>query len=225
MSAIANLLFSDPALVQKLPFDRPTPAGLPRGVELAARMTIEHAPGSVGWKSFLDAVSKDGHHGSWRRAALLALVRSEIGNELLKRASAHLFDNKAEVLRELVRLVMAVDVDPGTKRFSGLGVDPRLIPVGLNVPNGLSWSRAENRRELGKKGSLVAANWRCSPGCKINWVNRWRPGEALKRAAISIGSCFRKWRKSEGESRIRALERAVVVDWLLVSLLYTVVWK
>jgi hypothetical protein len=76
--------------------------------ELAARMTIEHAPGSVGWKSFLDAVRKDGHHDSWRRAALLALVRSEIGNELLKRASAHLFDNKAEVLRELVRLVMAV---------------------------------------------------------------------------------------------------------------------
>ena len=106
--AIANLLFSDPALVQKLPLDRPTPAGLARGVELAARMTIEHAPASVGWKSFLDAVSKD----------------------------------------ELVRLVMAVDVEPGTKRFSGLGVDPRLIPVGLNVPNGPSWSRAENRREL-----------------------------------------------------------------------------
>jgi hypothetical protein len=32
--AIANLLFSDPALVQKLPLDRPTPAGLTRGVNL-----------------------------------------------------------------------------------------------------------------------------------------------------------------------------------------------
>jgi hypothetical protein len=152
LSRLAGLsfdaLFSDPALVQKLPLDRPTPAGLARGVELAARMTIEHAPASIGWKSFLDAVYKNGHHDSWRRAARLALVRSEIGNELLKRASAHLFDNQAEVLRELVRLVMAVDVEPGTKRFSGLGVDPRLIPVGLNVPNGPSWSRAENRREL-----------------------------------------------------------------------------
>jgi hypothetical protein len=147
-----------PALVQKLPLDRPAPVGLARGAELAARWAIEHAPGSVGWKSFLDAVSKDGHHGSWRRAALLALVRSEIGNELLKRALAHLFDNKAEVLRELVRLVMAVDVEPGTKRFSGLGVDPRLIPVGLDVPNGLSWSRAENRREPAKFSMILLAH-------------------------------------------------------------------
>ena len=39
--AIANLLFADPALVQQLPLDRPASAGLARGVELSARMTIE----------------------------------------------------------------------------------------------------------------------------------------------------------------------------------------
>ena len=36
--AIANLLFSDPTLVQRLPLDRLALAGLARGVELAARI-------------------------------------------------------------------------------------------------------------------------------------------------------------------------------------------
>jgi len=139
--AIANLLFSDPTLVQKLPFDRPAPAGLARGVEMAARITIEHSADSVAWESFLDALSKEGYHGSWRRWGLLALVRSEVAKELLDRASGCLFDNKAEGLRDLIRLVMAIDVEAGAKRFSELGFDPKLIPAGLNVPNGPSWGR------------------------------------------------------------------------------------
>lgn len=84
--AIANLLVADPALVEKLPLDRSAPVALARGMELAARMTIEHATDSARWKSFIDVLSKEGNHGSWRRSALLALVRSEIGQELLDRA-------------------------------------------------------------------------------------------------------------------------------------------
>jgi hypothetical protein len=139
--AIANLLIAGPALVEKLPLDRSAPPGLARGVELAARMTIEHAADSARWKSFVDILSKEGNHGSWRWSALLALVRSEIGQELLTRASGYLLDNKAKWLRELIRLVMAVDADTGTKWFSALGFDPKLIPANLNVPSGPSWSR------------------------------------------------------------------------------------
>jgi hypothetical protein len=139
--AIANLLITNPALVEKLPLDRSAPASLARGVELAARMTIEHAADSGHWKSFVDVLSKEGNHGSWRWSALLALVRSEIGQELLNRASVYLLDNKAKGLRELIRLVMAVDANTGTKWFSGLGFDPKLIPANLNVPSGPSWSR------------------------------------------------------------------------------------
>jgi hypothetical protein len=138
--AIANLLFSDPLLIERLPLGRPGPASLARGVELAARMSIVRATDSVPWRSLVGAVSKEGHHGSWRRAALLALVRSEIGTELLNRASAYLLDNQAEGLRELIRLVMAIDVESGMK-LSALGVDPKLIPANLNLPNGPSWSR------------------------------------------------------------------------------------
>jgi hypothetical protein len=139
--AIANLLIADPAIIEKLLLDRPAPAALARGTELAARMTIEHAADSTRWKSFIDVLSKEGNHGSWRRSALLALVRSEIGPELLTRASGYLLDNGGEVLRELIRLVMAVDADTGAKWFSALGFDPKLIPANLNVPSGPSWSR------------------------------------------------------------------------------------
>ena len=139
--AIANLLIANPAVIEKLPLDRPAPAALARGTELAARMTIEHAADSTRWKSLIDVLSKEGNHGSWRRSALLALVRSEIGQELLTRASGYLLDNGAKGLRELIRLVMAVDADTGAKWFSALGFDPKLIPANLNVPSGPSWSR------------------------------------------------------------------------------------
>jgi hypothetical protein len=139
--AIANLLIANPAIIEKLPLDRPAPAALARGTELAARMTIEHAADSTRWKSLIDVLSREGNHGSWRRSALLALVRSEIGQQLLTRASGYLLDNGAGGLRELIRLVMAVDADTGAKWFSALGFDPKVIPANLNVPSGPSWSR------------------------------------------------------------------------------------
>jgi hypothetical protein len=139
--AIANLFVANPATLDKLPLDRPAPAALARGTEVAARMTIEQSVDSTRWKSLIDVLSREGNHDSWRRPGLLALVRSEIGQELLIRASGYLLDNSADGLRELIRLVMAVDTDTGTKWFSTLGFDPKLIPPNLNVPSGPSWSR------------------------------------------------------------------------------------
>jgi ABC-type cobalamin/Fe3+-siderophores transport system ATPase subunit len=139
--AIANLLIATPSLIGSLSLDRPAPAGLSRGVELAARMMIEHATDSAQWKSLLDTLSKEGAHGSWRWPALLALVRSETGLELLNKASALLLDDRAKTLRELIRLVMALDASPAVKWFTDLGLDPQMIPANTNVPSGPSWSR------------------------------------------------------------------------------------
>ncbi len=88
--AIANFLSADPVLVDNLPLSQSAPVGLTRGVELAARMTIEHTEDITSWKPFTDVLSKEGNHSSWRRSALLALVRSEIGEKLLVRASGYL---------------------------------------------------------------------------------------------------------------------------------------
>jgi hypothetical protein len=139
--AIANLLFSDPALVARLPLNRPAPADLARSVELAARLAIERTPNGDAWHSFLTALSKDGVNGSWSRAVLLALVRSEIAAETLNKASAYLLADRARLLRELIRIVMAVESESAAKYYAGMGIDPRRIPAGISIPNGPSWLR------------------------------------------------------------------------------------
>lgn len=139
--AIANLLFSEPAAVDHLPFDRPASAALARGVELTARMALERASDGTRWQSLVETLSRQNAHGSWRRAALLALVRSEVGSELLKRASSLLFANRGSLLRELIRTVMAVDVEPASKIFTAVGVDAAAVPPSIHVPSGPSWHR------------------------------------------------------------------------------------
>ena len=139
--AIGNLIHAEPMIIERLPLDRPASAALARGLELAARMALERATDGTQWQSLLDRVSREGTHGSWRRVALLALVRSEIGHRLLVRASGLLLANNARVLCELIRLIMAVDVVPASKLFAAIGIDPAMIPSSLNVPSGPSWYR------------------------------------------------------------------------------------
>ncbi len=139
--AIANLLHAEPAIIERLPLDRSASAVLARGVELAARFRLERAADGAPWRTLLERVSRDGLHASWRRAVLLALVRSELGPELLARASDVLLGDRAVVLRELIRIVMAVDVQPASKVFAVAGVDPSMIPASPNVPSGRSWYR------------------------------------------------------------------------------------
>ena len=139
--AIGSLLHAEPRMVDRLPLDRPAPAALARGVELAARMALERAADGTRWQTLVERLSVEGTHGSWRRAALLALVRSEISLQVLGRVSPLLVANRASMLRELIRIVMAVDVEPASKVFEALGVDPAIIPANLNVPSGPSWYR------------------------------------------------------------------------------------
>lgn len=137
--AIGSLLAADETAFDKLPLDRPASAVLARGVELAARFALVRQANGDRWAAMLDRLSKDGIHGSWRRAALLALVHSETANALLDRESARLLDNGAALLCELIRTVMAVDTEPASQLLVQLGVDPAQIPVGMFVPTGASW--------------------------------------------------------------------------------------
>jgi hypothetical protein len=141
--AIANLLHADPTTIECLPLDRSAPAAFERGVELAARMSLERSTDATPWQSLMKRLSREGVHGAWRRAALLALVRSEIASELLTRVSALLIVDRACLLRELIRTLKAVDVEPASRRLAALGVDPAIIPVTLNInfPSGPSWYR------------------------------------------------------------------------------------
>jgi hypothetical protein len=139
--AIASLLFAEPIRVDRLPLDRPAPASLDRAIELAARMALERSSDSTPWKSLLHTLSQDGAHGSWRRAALLALVRSELGSEVLERVSDLLIADRGGLLRELIRTIMAVDVKPATELFAAAGIDVAFVPPSLHIPNKPSWPR------------------------------------------------------------------------------------
>ncbi len=96
--AIGNLIHLEPTMIERLPLDRPASAALARGAELAARMALERTADGIRWQSFLERVSGEQVHGSWRRAVLLALVRSEISWQLLARVSNLLFANRASMI-------------------------------------------------------------------------------------------------------------------------------
>ena len=136
-----SCLLSDLGVFDRLPLPSPAPAILARGVELAARFAIERSADSTSWQQLLERVSREGVHGSWRRAALLALVRSEAAAAALTRASEPLLANHARLLRELIRTVKAVDVLPASQLFAALGVDPAAVPPHLNTPHGPAWFR------------------------------------------------------------------------------------
>jgi len=137
--AIGNLLATNETAFNKLPLDKPASAILARGVELAARFALVREPNGDRWAVMLGRLSNDGIHGSWRRAALLAIVHSETADTLLDRESARLLDNGAALLRELIRTVMAVDVEPASQLLVKLGIKPAQFPKDMFVPTGGSW--------------------------------------------------------------------------------------
>ncbi|MGH9467573.1 MAG: hypothetical protein ACRD1Y_09475 [Terriglobales bacterium] len=139
--AIANVLIADTAKLEQLPLAHPAPAILARAVELAARFAIERSAESTNWSALLASFSRPGVHGAWRRAVLLALVRSEIGGELLGRTSALLSAEGGLLLQELIRTVIAVEAQPASRLLEAFGVDPASIPPGLNIPRGPTWQR------------------------------------------------------------------------------------
>lgn len=138
---IANLLASEPGELEQLPVDSPAPAALARGIELRARIAIERSGDDTQWKNLLDRLSRNGVHGSWRRAVLMALVRSELASDILTRAAPHLLTDGASLLRELIRTTMAVDSAPAAQFLAALGADASQIPASLSIPTGPSWHR------------------------------------------------------------------------------------
>lgn len=139
--AMARLFAIDSAALRGLPLAQPAPAFLARGVELYARSLIEGAADEGAWAALLDSLSDGTAHGSWRRAVLLSLVRSEAAARVLRTAMPRLVAENGTLLNELIRTMMAVDVQPATALFEALPADIGPIPAGLTIPSGPSWFR------------------------------------------------------------------------------------
>jgi hypothetical protein len=139
--AVGCLLHDEPAFIDQLALGNPAPETLARGVEIAARLSIETSTDDTQWAALLTRLSQAGIHGSWRRAVLLALVRSEIGSPVLDRASKSLLADKGKLVKELLRVTFAVDSESGSKAYSSIGIELPSLPADFFIPAAPSWLR------------------------------------------------------------------------------------
>ena len=139
--AVASRLDEEPALLRTLPLDRPAPPSLARGFELAARLAIEQSANADRWTDLVAAVSTSTAHGSWRRWALLGLLRSEHATALLDRSSLLLFADDGTLLKELIRTAIAVESQPMSEFLAGFEMEGVAIPDDMFVPVNGSWLR------------------------------------------------------------------------------------
>ena len=137
--AIGCLLYEEPEHVAAMALESPAPVGLVRGVELAARLRAECGSDATAWRALLDRVSVPGAHGSWRRAVLLALARSERADEVLNRCLPVLAADNAELLADLVRAAITVDSQPAAPLWAALGADTSKLTDDFVAPRGPAW--------------------------------------------------------------------------------------
>jgi hypothetical protein len=138
---VGFLLHDDSDVLKTLPVNSPLPPGLARGVEIAARLAIEDDSTGTRWLALLDAVQRDGCHGSWRRPVLLALPRAEQAFALLESLKSILLANDGRLLIEIIRLMISVESVPVAKLIER--VQPSIeVPSGVSdmvVPKGMGW--------------------------------------------------------------------------------------
>lgn len=137
--AIGCLLYEEPERVDELMLSAPAPVRLVRGVEIAARLHAERENGIAGWQALLERVSGPTVHGSWKRAVLLALVRSERAQEALQGCLPVLSADNAALFGDLVRAAITVESEPAAPLWAAAGVDITKLSADFVVPSGPSW--------------------------------------------------------------------------------------
>lgn len=130
-----------PELLTTQPVDMPLPPGLARGLEIAARLALETDNSGKRWSELLAAVGRDSSHGSWVRPVLLALPRAEHALALFVNLAPVLLEADGRRLREIIRLMIAVESEPLAKLVARL--QPSIpIPAGVGdlvIPRGVGW--------------------------------------------------------------------------------------
>lgn len=139
--AIGCLLYDEPNRFENIDRSRPVPVHLARAVDIAARLCCERHQDSSTWHEFVAKAGPPSIHGSWRRAALLSITRSEQFEELFERFADDLLAQKGALLSELLRVAVAVDSRPATEFWREMGIEPSRIPIGVVIPSDVSWYR------------------------------------------------------------------------------------
>ena len=134
--AIANFVFGERGFGSQFQLAERTSPDMARGAELAARIALEQPDGLRLWQELLASVTNA--HETWRRAVLLALVRSELSIKILAMASPVLLENDGALFKDLARYVMAVEFESATERMGARGLKLEGIPPGWQVPRNSS---------------------------------------------------------------------------------------
>jgi len=134
--AIGARLHEDIALLDSVDLTIPPSPRLARGIEFAGRFALEKGEGASAWQALLDALSRPGAHDAWRRQALMAIVRSELSAELLKRCSSALLTKGGALLVELCTAITAVETVSAAQLFAqaaGKGIGIPQAPTSLRA--------------------------------------------------------------------------------------------
>lgn len=107
--AIGNYLVEDPSRLAGFDLSGPVSPRVARGVEIAARLMLEMSKDASAWIDLLAHLSPPSAHGSWRRQAILALVRSEVATDVLDKASLSLLAEGGALLAELSTTIVTVE--------------------------------------------------------------------------------------------------------------------
>lgn len=135
-------LYEDVNLLAAQPMERPLPVVLVRGLEIAARLALADDPTGQRWLALLAIAETDGCHGSWKRPILLALPRSEGSLTLFIALTPVLLESGGRRLREIIRLVIAVESEPLAALIARVRPDITLPVAGggdFIAPKGPSW--------------------------------------------------------------------------------------
>lgn len=134
--AIANFVFGNRGFGPQFQLaERATP-DMARGAELAARIALEQPDGLKLWQEILASLTNA--HETWRRAILLALVRSELSIKILATAGSVLLEHEAALFKDLARYVTAVEFESAADRMRARGLKPEGVPPGWQVPRNSS---------------------------------------------------------------------------------------
>jgi hypothetical protein len=147
--AIGARINEDLTLLDGVDLSVPPSPRVARGIEFAGRFTLEQGKDSSNWTALLGALSRPGAHDAWRRQALMAIVRSELSPQLLKRCRAALLADGGALLVEICTAIVATETISAASAFKQItakGVELPFeapgflrIATSLSAPTVLTW--------------------------------------------------------------------------------------
>ena len=201
-----------------------------RAVELACAHTFSADPTGAAWSKLLVKLGVGGAPSTWRRAGLLSASRAEAYEGLPPAVEACILDEDAAKLRELIRLVRAIEVMPGKEVMVKAGLETAAGLPDFDMPAGPSWLRlirwtAANMSRISPKAyieiSKLYADWCLAflghapfQTVLVNWQHWWLEQIETAREAERIKDIRRPFAGALSHKEVDELEESARMAFL-----------